>query len=475
MAETFIKILRLTLQKPGFLPPDRRLLLAVSGGADSVALLHTLCSLRHDLNLILMVATLDHGIRPEGQADAAWVKALAEGWGVPAFAGRLNVPELAAADGVSVETAARRYRYRFLAQLAAEQGFSAVVTAHHANDQAETVLMHLMRGAGLQGLAAMALVSSLPEAPALMLLRPMLGIRRDEVLAYCRAHQLSFRDDHTNADTRYFRNAVRHEVLPLLQSFNPQIVDALARLAESVRADLQFLQACQQEQLDAYTVHDNDGSIALDFNRWQVAHEALQRRWLLAVHHILAPQHQLDAHHITTALALLGKGRVDRFATLPGFVRVGLRYGIKQERQVVAQLAPRQKATYPSRSAMPTAALSEEPIEIGGMRLSLSNAPVAGALALRVPGGSRVSVRTRRHGDRWQPPGLHGHHQKLNEWFVDHKIPRQQRDTVPLVVVDDQIAAVLLPSRYAVAAPFQFSSPDHGADSVIRYVLAEDI
>jgi tRNA(Ile)-lysidine synthase len=474
MAESFIRILRLTLQKPDVLPPDRRLLVAVSGGVDSVVLLHALCSLRHELDLALVAATLDHGIRPQGQADAAWVKALAEDWHVPAVMVSINVPALAAADGTSLETAARRHRYRFLAQAAVQHSCSSIATAHHANDQAETVLMHLIRGAGVQGLAGMALVSALPEAPALTLIRPMLGIRRDDVLAYCRAHRLSFREDHTNADTRYFRNAVRHEVLPVLQSFNPQLVDALARLADSVRTDLDFIDASLGAQLETYTAYHDDGTVSLDFSRWQMAHEALQRRWIRAVHQHLAPQHQLNAEHVGAALALLSSGKVDKFATLPGLVRLGVRHDTGPDRQIVARISPRQKIAFLQHPPDVAVTLSAEPVVMGNRRLSLVERPDARTIALVVARESQIGVRRRRSGDRWQPPGLRGRHQKLNEWFVDHKVPREHRDTVPLLIVDDQIAAVILPLHWFVAAPFQPSSSDVPPDGVIRYVLIQD-
>lgn len=216
---------------------------AVSGGADSVTLLHLLMRMRVAWSLDLVVAHLDHSLRPESAADARFVAALAERWRLPLQLATLTAGALAH-EG-NLEAAARRARYRFLAQVAAglQQADRPVdvAVAHNANDQAETVLMNLVRGSGLEGLSAMQPARPMSvdksQLPGVRVVRPLLDVTRSEILRYLEQQDIPWREDPTNLDRRLVRNRIRHEILPRLQEINPQIVGSLCRTASIMAAE----------------------------------------------------------------------------------------------------------------------------------------------------------------------------------------------------------------------------------------------
>ena len=247
--------LELPLAAPG------RVVLAVSGGTDSTALLLACEELSRAgrLAVDIPVAHLDHGLRGEsGGRDALWVEEVARGIGFECVVGRARVGERAAATGDNLEQAARRARYEFLAETARSRGACAVVTAHTLDDQAETVLLRLLRGSGADGLGGMSAVRRLGEEDeSLLLARPLLRwARRADTEKYCRARGVEPRSDEMNADERFARVRVRRQLLPLAETFNPRAVEALARTAELLREDASALEALAARLLDAATVRE---------------------------------------------------------------------------------------------------------------------------------------------------------------------------------------------------------------------------
>ena len=230
------------LEVVGLLPPGERVIVGVSGGGDSVCLLHVL----QDLRVPVIVAHFDHGLRRSSWADGRHVLRLASELGLPAVAERLEPGRLLSGSG-SLEDRARRARYRFLASVAREWSCRVIAVGHTQDDQAETVLMHLLRGSGTRGLRGMRPACSLDEVTGderdsdLLLIRPLLSVARQETLAYCRANHLSIRHDSTNDQTAFLRNRVRLELLPLLESYNPAIRAALAQTADVLAADAQAM------------------------------------------------------------------------------------------------------------------------------------------------------------------------------------------------------------------------------------------
>lgn len=422
-----------------------RLIVAVSGGCDSVALLHMLCNLRGALSVDLHVASLDHGLRGgAGRGDRDFVGELAQTWGLPHTLGRADVPALAQAWSMGIEAAARRARYDFLAQVAQKEDCRYVVLGHHADDQAETVLMNIVRGSGLRGLSGMRLAAPLPGHPQLTAIRPLLSFTRAHLEQFCKANNLDYRQDESNWDTSYGRNFLRHEVMPMLSRLNPAVASALNRLAESTALDEDFL-ACQLESLTAVALRNWGAGCSISRLLFQQAHPALQRRLLRRAFDQLAPAGESLTHQLTLALvefcrtARTGTGR-DIGAALE--LRV-----IYNEIRIQRKGSPGPGANYRLIPADTDVILAvAERYEIGELSIHVSAKPSdceTGA-ALRLPAGCELRLRTRRPGDRFKPKGMGGRSRKLKDWMIDRKIPRHIRDQIPLLCADDAIVAICL-------------------------------
>ena len=221
--------------------PPRKIVVAVSGGADSLALADLLHRSQRLFGLELCIAHFEHGLRGQDSLDdAAYVKSFAENLGVEFFMENGDVQSFAAAQKISVETAARQLRYEFLARVRLQKNFDAIALAHHADDQAETILMRLIRGSGVTGLSAMKFRADSPHG---LLIRPLLRFKKWELENYCRARNLLPRIDATNFDAVATRNKIRLELLPALEKFNPAITETLCRFAEISAADSDFIDA----------------------------------------------------------------------------------------------------------------------------------------------------------------------------------------------------------------------------------------
>ncbi|MCA1592341.1 MAG: tRNA lysidine(34) synthetase TilS [Acidobacteria bacterium] len=330
-----------------------RYVVAVSGGADSVALLLALDELvrASRVEAELSVAHLDHGLRGAcGEADARWVEELARTLGYECLSGRASVGERARVGRDNLEQSARRARYEFLGEAARGCGAGAVLTAHTLDDQAETVLLCLLRGSGAEGLGGIRPVRALDAAGDVLLLRPLLGwARRADTEGFCRERGVGFRTDEMNADERFARVRVRRKVLPLLETFNPRAVEALARAAELLREDAATLETLASKLLDEAsagatatagveasvvtgekaTAVENAGSASsLSVEALAGAPASLRRRalrqWLARGRGDLR---RLEMSHLLALEKLLKGTRGGRVAELPGGCAVERRRG----------------------------------------------------------------------------------------------------------------------------------------------------
>ena len=269
------------IHQHALLRPGQRVLVGVSGGADSVGLLLILAELSRDsdLKLELTLAHVDHCIRgAKGQADAEFVAELAGKLALPICSQRIDVPDLAAKENISLETAARRARYDFFLRTATENQCAAVAIAHHANDQVETVLHRIVRGTGLPGLSGMRPGRLLCREPEIRLVRPMLDCRRDEIEQFLIEREQLWRVDHTNLEAEATRNRIRLELLPLLrEKFNPRVEQAVLRLSGLAEQVNDFVDEQTSKQLPA--IARCSGSLmCIDLNKLTQEHQALQRR-----------------------------------------------------------------------------------------------------------------------------------------------------------------------------------------------------
>ncbi len=430
------------------LRPDALILVAVSGGPDSLALLHLLDRLRRAGGPQLHVAHLDHGARSASRAEAAAVADLAGALGLPATVARRDVPALARSRREGLQAAARRARYAFLAETALAVGADAVATAHQADDQAETVLLHALRGAGLAGLRGMR-----PEVPwsdwaageqppsanplAPPLLRPLLTTSRAEIEAYCRQHGLAPTRDPSNSALRFARARVRR-LLPALAAENPRVVAALGRTATLSADDYDFIQGQLDALWPALAVESPD-TVSLRREVWEGLHPALQRYALrraagrLGLAELSLPQVEA-ARAARPGCRPLALGRVLRLEVDDAGLRL-VRPGAPRPAagpQLAAAELPLTPGTNPLGAGWVCLVQNEAPATPGPWWVALDAESLDGPLLLR----------RRRPGDRFRPAGGRGS-RKIQDFFVDRKLPRDLRDAWPLLATPGGVVWVV--------------------------------
>jgi tRNA(Ile)-lysidine synthase len=401
----------------------RVLVVALSGGADSVALLDALVSLRKRRGFELVAAHLDHGLRPESADDARFCEELCQRLGVPIRTGHSDVRARAERERRGTEDAARRERYLFLRRVARETGADAIATAHNRDDQAETLLLRLLRGSGRFGLGAM-------RARTRGIVRPLLTSSRQEVLSYLEERGLPWREDATNADPRYFRNRVRHELLPYLETrFNPRIKETLARTATILAEEARLLQRRARRLLARVRRQDGD-SLLLNRRALAAAPPAVARLTLRAALAEAGGRRGVKARHLERLLALAAARTTSGKAiALPGGREARVRFD-----QI--RVGPRTPGVAPFAHALHVPGRAELP---GGLLVeAASDAPAAGgeSVAVAVPEGTELVVRTRRPGDRvyW-----HGREKSLKRLLLERRIPAEERDSLPVLAAGSRV------------------------------------
>ncbi len=401
---------RETLVRHAMVAPGMRVVVAVSGGPDSLALLRALHELRAAVGISLIVAHLDHGFRLQGEKEAAFVQQVADSLAIPFVGGKLDVPGMLAARGP--QDAARRARYAFLARVADDMQASRIAVGHTADDQAETVLIHLLRGAGSRGMAGMAAVEG-------RIIRPLLHAWRTAVEAYCRARGLQPLRDPSNRDRRYLRNRIRAELLPQLAIYNPRVRERLVALA-SVLADQDDLVNRMAEAAAGEAVRDNRVQRA----RFHELHPAVQRGLLRRLFPDLTFDQVETARRAMQALP--GRNfQVNRnvhLVTAYDSVSVGPSPAVAPPFQ--ADLPVPGSVTLPSLRLR----LHARRCRCSQPMVSRPGAAHVDLEELALP----LKVGPRHRGDRFQPLGMQ-HSKRLQDFLVDRKVPQAERDRIPLV------------------------------------------
>lgn len=414
------------IKQQAMIPRGCTVLVGVSGGMDSVVLLRVLWLLRDRLGIKLEAAHFNHGIRTESVEEERFVSSLCGSLGVSLHIGRADVPAMARDRAVSLEVAAREARHGFFWHVMGERGIGLLALAHHRDDQAETVLLRLIRGAGADGLAAMAPVEGTG------IVRPLLCVGRAEIRSWCEQNGVDWREDASNADTSIPRNWVRHELLPMMEArLNPAVTDALCRTAELLREDGRYLDGLAREALRGMVALPG-GGVAIPVDDVKGLPQAVQSRAL----RLLARQAGLAADvewaNIQDIAALLQLGKTGRRVDLDGGA-VALREA--HSLMIVPWLEP-PAAWEPAALAVPG-----ETAACGGVfRCELLHGIlpeyrehpkwVQFVDAEAFP--DDVWARSRKEGDRFHPLGAPGG-RKLKEYLIDRKVSRFDRDALPLL------------------------------------------
>ncbi len=469
------------IEERDLLRPGDGVVVGVSGGPDSLCLFDVLDSLADDLSLTLHIAHLNHGLRPEAAAEAEFVRAEAEKRSLAYHTEAADTGAHARAHKKSIEEAARDLRYSFLARTALTVGAPVIAVAHTADDQAETVLMHFLRGSGLAGLRGMLPrveirdwrlevgsqkafklqppTSDLrPLTSNLCLIRPLLTTSRAEVEAYCAEHSLHPVQDATNLDTTFFRNRLRHELLPQLEQYNPNIRSVLQRTAEVVAGDFEILRGLVQERWERIA-RVEAGRVMFDEAGWRALTLPEQRALLREAVARLRPNlRNIDFTPLERAVQFSRSAALGRSCDVLG----GLRLSISRTHLIVeawADAARPLPADIPLVGAdgqlSPGWRFCIETLKPGAWSLDEVEAKASGwqvdvdAARARSP----LQVRARLLGDRFQPLGMGGHSLKVSDFMINLKIEKALRDRWPMVVCGDEIvwvAGLRLDERFKV-------------------------
>ena len=449
----------------------------VSGGPDSLCLLHALKTLAPEYDLRLHIAHLNHQLRgAEADADAEFVRQIADEWHLPCTIESRDVAALAKTRRLSTEEAARQARYAFLIEVAAAQHSDTIAVAHNADDQAESVLMHFLRGSGLTGLRGMlpkmriAELRTRNEDSALpishsarndqYLIRPLLAVPRALIEEYCLQNNLLPRRDATNADITYFRNRLRHELLPVLETYNPNIRAVLCRTANVIAAEYEVLAAHLNYAWDMTVIAETAAAITFNLLMWREQPLATQRAMLRrAIHQLRPPLRDIDFVHIEDGIELLKRAHTGDQATLPQNLLLEVSYD-------TFTITPRDQLSLPDWPLLPEST-ETQPITVPGATLLPESAWVIEAVFEACDKTRRplarfaacfdadtlpapLAMRLRMSTDHFHPQGMPVP-VRLKDWMISVKVPRAVRDRLPLIVAGNQIVWV---PGFRVGQPF---------------------
>lgn len=429
--------IRRDVRRHGMLPAGALVVVAVSGGPDSAALLHALHALSGEFGVSLHVFHMDHGLRGESsREDARYVQAMSVRLGLPVTVAEVSPGTLRGIPG-SLEANARTLRYREMEALAVRLGASHVALGHNLNDQAETVLMRLLRGAGARGLAG---IPPVRREGAVTYVRPLLSVARSEIEEYCRAAELFPRLDESNLKPDYLRNRIRLQLLPQLQrEYNPALVGTLAQTAALLRDEDDLLDQLAAAVLDRGRV--SGGGVAFRGDAVLAEPVALARRVVrLAAREAVGEEYELGLSAVTQVLEGLGQREGSLALDLPGGLRAVVEYGVCRLLTTAEEGSPLAGAEWPL-AGEGVSLLPEVGLQVELLHQGVPHGPWEAAFdADRLPGP--LSVRFRRPGDRIYPTGMTGS-RKLQDLLVDAKVPRRLRDGVPLLAAGEEVIWVI--------------------------------
>ena len=433
-----------------------RVLASVSGGVDSMVLLHVLNRIKDELDLEIGVAHLDHCIRgEESRKDARFVREQAEELGLDFFFRRVNVGEVTKEKSLSEEAAARKVRYRFLREIADDQDFDFVALGHNEDDQVETILMHLLRGAGIDGLGGM-------EPRRGRFVRPLLSCDGENILNYAEREGVSYRVDRTNYDTSYLRNHLRHELIPSLQKqYNPKFKDALVRMGNIIREANDLHQSLIEKKWPRILRDREKEFIALDVPSLESLHPFLRKIALRhAVRKIKGDLRDISYSHVRDILEIAeGEGTFPHYLDLPGDLQVrlsGSQIEIKKGEFTDSGKSDLEYSVEPEGSFRYPELGWQFRFHIKDFDPDLSDTRFPQEPTHEFVDWNKVVspliIRNRRPGDKFQPLGMEGK-KKLKDFFIDEKIPYSKRDSIPLVCSGSDIIWVVgerIDHRYRV-------------------------
>ena len=431
-----------TLREKCRIREEDLVLVGVSGGIDSVFLLTQL----YEIGQPVMGAVFNHGLRQEAAEECDFVMKYCAERNITCVRGEADVRSFAAENNMGIEEAARELRYRFLFRTAAENNCAAVAAAHHANDQAETVLMHILRGTGIDGLCGMQPYGFLKTySETIPLIRPLLGITREEIEAFAAETGMPFREDASNSDMAYTRNRIRMELLPKLAAdYNPKIIDSLCRLANSAAADKEILDDDCERALRYAAFYQFDTCCEWSRKTYLSYPTGLRLRLLRRILSLMgADLSDIGYERISVADLMFGKARYNQ--VIP-FID-GFWLCCEGDKALILTEPDRKQWKYPQVSQGWTLYIETRHIQAKDLPDWVEKArahPEMAVLDANQIAGYPV-IRKIRPGDRFEPYGMGGRSQKLSDFLINNKVPVQYRSD--LVVAADEAGIIWVPGH----------------------------
>lgn len=413
------------------------IVVGLSGGPDSMCLLHVLYQLKDRYGLKLYAAHINHMLRGEAaDEDQKACEDFCSNLGVKCYVLRADINSIAESKGVSTEMAGRDVRYDFFNDVMEKTSSVKIAVAHNMNDQAETILMHMMRGTGLDGLVGIRPVRGN------RIIRPIVKITRNEIEEYCQLNELPVRIDKTNLEPVYSRNKVRLELIPYIQkNFNPDIISSLARMGELVSKDEEYMQETASKVFQKYC-YIREEKVIIYKDVFTYHPSIISRVIRKAIFKVKGNVNNIQSVHIDNIINLQ-KCNTGKFTKVPGNIIINNVYG-----DIVISIDVKKK---------PSVENSEFSLQIGknyiesmGITVNIANVNKdnisykngRGKRYFSIDGVNEITLRNRREGDRFTPLGLSGS-KKLKDVFINLKIPREERDTIPLLCFDQSISWIV--------------------------------
>jgi tRNA(Ile)-lysidine synthase len=428
-----------TIRRFSMLDPADKILVAVSGGPDSIALLHSLYSIRSSFGLKLHIFHLNHMIRGKNSAeDALFVQEQAQTLNVPLTSLSFDIPADVKGRNQSLQDAAREVRYRLLDQVCDELRFNKIATGHNADDQVETFLMRIIRGAGLSGLTGIPPVRD-------RIIRPLIEVSREEIEKYLVDSKVGYRLDESNLKMDYLRNRVRHQLIPLCSEENKGFRDNVLNTIALFSGDEDFLKGIADQSFQEVAYYENEGILVLEHTGFSKLDVAIQRRILRkALELIKGDLKEIEFKHIESVLSEMdenGSGETD----LPGGIVILNEYGnivVASKEEIDRQSRfenDEVEINIPGITPIPSLGVDmiaglEDIQRVSVDRNKKGKKAYLDFRKVELP----LQVRTRIPGDRFIPLGMSSE-KKLQDYFVDNKIPKRKRNRIPIIESQGQI------------------------------------
>jgi tRNA(Ile)-lysidine synthase len=430
------KVLK-AIEKYNLINSKDNIVLGLSGGPDSLALFYVLKELQENLDFTLHAAHVNHLIRgEESDKDEEYVMNICKRYNIPFYSRKIDVKRYAKEHRLSEEEAGREIRYNFFNNILNKLGKGKIAVAHNKNDQAETVIMRFMRGTGIDGLKGMDYQNG-------NIIRPLLGVTRDEIERFCKDVGIEPRIDKTNLEPIYGRNKIRLELIPYMEeNFNKSIIDTLFRMSRIIKTDSDFLYQYSLDIFKDVVINKENNKVCLDIEKIAKLHKSIQSRILrLSIEEVIKSLKGIEEKHINDIIELISKKNTGKKLDISNDVQVRISYNkliIEKNTNKSSVNKYRYKIKINDSIYIQelNSFLRAQMININEVDLDNKTRFIRYFDYDKIKGD--LLIRNRKPGDRFIPLGMNGN-KKIKDFFIDEKIPREERDKIPIIQDDENI------------------------------------